>query len=126
MVSALLVAASIPIFAAPPAVAANLAECDPFTRSDLFPSEETTTTTVAIDLVSPGQARGADAAEDPELPLEVITEQPPVTKPPSNCAPFAYEMEFPLLGGGNYSLVSALLGTAGAEHTWASTSWPHR
>lgn len=77
--------------------------CDPFTRSDLGPPPaDTTTTTVAADLLDSGRARGS--AGDAEAPDEEppLIDAPPSTRPPQNCEPFVYDMEFPLLGAGEY------------------------
>jgi murein DD-endopeptidase MepM/ murein hydrolase activator NlpD len=92
----------VPIFTAPPAAAGREGMCEPFTRSDLGPAplDETTTTTTVVDLIDQGRARGADEPIDVAPP---VLDQPPITQPPSNCAPFVYEMEYPLLGGGTYA-----------------------
>lgn len=92
----------VPIFTAPPAVAGRDGMCEPFTRSDLGPAplDEETTTTIVMDLVDQGRARGSDDPVDEPVPT---IEQPPTTRRPSNCVPFVYEMEYPLLGAGSYA-----------------------
>ena len=103
LVIALLVAMGSFVTAAPAvAVGGDDNMCEPFTRSNLGPPPAATTTTTAIDLVDGGRARGG--AGDAEAPGDdtAVIDDPPTTRPPRNCAPFVYEMEFPLLGAGAY------------------------
>ncbi len=103
LVIALLVAMGSFVTAAPAvAVGGDDNMCEPFTRSNLGPPPAETTTTTAVDLVDGGRARGG--ARDAEAPGDdtAVIDDPPTTRPPRNCAPFVYEMEFPLLGAGAY------------------------
>lgn len=90
-----------PMSAALPASAQGSGMCDPFTRSDLGPPPaESTTTTAVVDLIDQSRARGSDSDTDAPGP---DPDSPPTTRPPRNCTPFVYQMEYPLLGGGTYA-----------------------
>ncbi len=102
MLTLVVMVSLIPMFTAPPAIAEREGMCEPFTKSDLGPAplDEETTTTTAVDLIDQGRARGTEDPVDEPTPT---IDQPPTTRPPSNCAPFVYEMEYPLLGAGTYA-----------------------
>jgi murein DD-endopeptidase MepM/ murein hydrolase activator NlpD len=101
MLALALLVALVPLVTAPPATAVLDGVCAPYTRSDLGPpAAEETTTTTAIDLLEQGRARGATDPVDEPAPHP---EDPPVNQPPSNCTPFVYGMEYPLLGAGTYA-----------------------
>ena len=91
-----------PLAAAPPAVAVGSNMCEPTTSADLAgPSSSPDTTLAEIDLIDQGRARGHEpgsGGSDPEPEV-----RPPSTRPPRNCTPFVYDMEFPLLGAGDYA-----------------------
>ena len=80
-------------------------ECQPFTRADLGGrhTAETTTTTGAADLLDGGRARGSgsgngDGDGDDDTVVETT---PPDIRQPNPCE-YVYEMEFPILGAGEY------------------------
>jgi murein DD-endopeptidase MepM/ murein hydrolase activator NlpD len=105
MLTLVVLVALVPIAAAPPAVAERDGMCEPFTRSDLGPpaAEQATTTTTAVDLIDQSRARDSEPSVDTPGD-EPSSEEPPTTRrPPTNCSPFVYQMEYPLLGAGWYA-----------------------
>lgn len=103
MLTLAVLVALVPIVTAPPAVAVDdRGMCEPFTASMLGPAPKETTTTTAVDLIDPGRARGSeDPDDDPEPTIDTPDDDVPPR--PTNCNPFVYQMEFPLLGAGQYA-----------------------